>query len=869
MKNKKNIDLTVFEKGSAWLGTDFHLHTQSDSEFKYNEDQSWFTSKYIEALNKTGIKIGVITNHNKFNLDEFKELHKNALKEEIWLLPGIELSLKDGSKGIHALIVFDQSWIESKDFINSFLDQAFTGQANYDKPPYPNCKFDLQEACNKLDEFNKDYFVILAHVDAPNGFFNELSGRNLEAFVKTEVFRKKVLALQKATSRDNLSKLKGIIGEENIPALVDGSDPKNLDQIGNQGSSCYTKIGDFNFEALMYALKNYHERVTGKKPDLHHSHIESITYEGGLLDGVHLNLSAHLNTLIGIRGSGKSSIVETLRYALNIPVGARPADDNYKSELVRYVLGSGGKVIVHLRDKHQKEYRVERIYNQRAEVFDDDRLLTNITADAFLHKPLHFGQKDLSNRREGFEEELVNKLLGNKLNDVRERIILKHRQIETTVRELNQLSELKDKKEQFESDKANKSAQLKIFQEHGLEKKLDKQVQFNKDSTVLKEVRVYLRDAISELTEARKQFEQGIHQWDEYKSQYNSDLIQKLLKNLVNIKGKLNVIEKTETEIINEIESITAINEEFESRSNGLKEEFAKIQREASMPNLRAEDFVNLKKSLNLIELRLKELEKSLKKQKKLQDSLIKELSELNKLYHEEYSIINKEVEAINEHQTSLKVVVNFKRNRAAFKNFIDEYVKGSGLYKRDIESLVENFQDGIEIFLNLDDVKNKLSEAKFYAFKKVIDQNLSELLTYQVPNEFVIKYHGKELKDHSLGQRASALILFILSQKEHDVIIIDQPEDDLDNQTIYQEVIKTIQKVKPETQFIFATHNPNIPVLGDAEQVQAFEFTGSEIRSYSGSIDKKTMQDRIINIMEGGREAFKKRKEIYDLWTH
>lgn len=77
----------------------------------------------------------------------------------------------------------------------------------------------------------------------------------------------------------------------------------------------------------------------------------------------------------------------------------------------------------------------------------------------------------------------------------------------------------------------------------------------------------------------------------------------------------------------------------------------------------------------------------------------------------------------------------------------------------------------------------------------------------------------------------ASALILFVLSQRENDVIIIDQPEDDLDNQTIYEDVIKLVRKLKPRTQFIFATHNPNIPVLGDAEQVVARSYTDDAIQ--------------------------------------
>ena len=119
----------------------------------------------------------------------------------------------------------------------------------------------------------------------------------------------------------------------------------------------------------------------------------------------------------------------------------------------------------------------------------------------------------------------------------------------------------------------------------------------------------------------------------------------------------------------------------------------------------------------------------------------------------------------------------------------------------------------------------------------------------------------------HSIGQRASALVLFILSQKDNNLIIIDQPEDDLDNQVIYHEIITKIKERKPDVQFIFATHNANIPVLGDSEQVIAVDFDEVQILPESGSIDNKIIQKRIVDIMEGGEEAFNKRTQIYSLW--
>lgn len=133
------------------------------------------------------------------------------------------------------------------------------------------------------------------------------------------------------------------------------------------------------------------------------------------------------------------------------------------------------------------------------------------------------------------------------------------------------------------------------------------------------------------------------------------------------------------------------------------------------------------------------------------------------------------------------------------------------------------------------------------------------------MPNTYEINYHGRPLRSHSLGQRASAMMLFLLSQQEHDLVLIDQSEDDLDSQTVYEEVVKRIRDIKSGRQFIFATHNANFPVLGDSELVSAFSSTDDKIAVLSASIDVADCQTRIIRIMEGGPEAFARRKTIYE----
>jgi len=125
---QQHVDL--FTYGSTWLRVDFHLHTKADKEFKYFGEDNSFVADYVSGLKSSGIRLGVIANHNKFDRNEFKALQKKACKEEIFLLPGVELSVNDGSNGVHILIVFSDQWLENgNDYISPFITSMFPGNS--------------------------------------------------------------------------------------------------------------------------------------------------------------------------------------------------------------------------------------------------------------------------------------------------------------------------------------------------------------------------------------------------------------------------------------------------------------------------------------------------------------------------------------------------------------------------------------------------------------------------------------------------------------------------------------------------------------------------------------------------------------------
>ena len=111
-----------------------------------------------------------------------------------------------------------------------------------------------------------------------------------------------------------------------------------------------------------------------------------------------------------------------------------------------------------------------------------------------------------------------------------------------------------------------------------------------------------------------------------------------------------------------------------------------------------------------------------------------------------------------------------------------------------------------------------------------------------------------------SAGQRSAAMLAFLLAHGD-EPLVLDQPEDDLDNHLIYDLVVRQIRENKLRRQIIVVTHNPNIVVNGDAEMLHALDFRGGQcVVAELGSLQDHDMREEICRVMEGGREAFERR---------
>jgi chromosome segregation protein len=875
----------LFEAGSRWVRSDLHLHTRADHQFQNLPEGVHFDEAYAARLKEEHISLGLITNHNKFDLDEFKRLRKVSRKNETLLLPGVELGVQGGSGGIHILICFEpEAWIDNKennDFINSFLNTAFEQIPNRESED-TNCQWTLSQVLQKLNEHRKngrDSFAIMAHVDDRKGLLKELRAGIESHF--NDLFKESVLGFQKVRSKDSWHSLKSWTGDDDWkPAKVEGSDCKSLDtvgvahRVGDTDKECWIKLGALSYESLKLALLMKNQRVADTAPICQSAYVRSMTLEGKLIQKKQIFLSSDMTNLIGIRGSGKSSLVECLRYALDLRLTELTDVAGYKESLVERTLGSGGKITLEIVDSHGDTYVVERVLRESPKVSRNGEYIPNLKpSSSSLINARYFGQKDLVLfSEENFAGELLKRF--TVYDNAQEGPLFECRnQIEQLILQLQHGRTQLAQKEDIEAQLAEAKEVLKKFAEFNLGEKLEQQIALEKDLKHGTELVDNQEETIQSLTSWLDEEQSFWSGWMDYDSASKDKRFVQLNDSLKQFAKELGgvqpVLQKLQAAHKISVDQRNVLKEHYESQ----KESFAKIRRNLKLPReLSPDSFISISKKKSALEAKLKEIDSLQKKRETMLELLRRDLKALQDLWHAEFQAKQVEVDRLNACESSLQISLEFKGDKASFLVNLRDWTQG--LQSKTLEKVVEHFADGIELYHDLSSKADQvtalgLNSDQISKLKEGIKANLVRVLNYKPEDSAKLEYKGQPLHKHSLGQRATALMMFLLSQNEYDLLIVDQPEDDLDNQTLYTEVIERLLQLKGKKQIVFATHSPNIPVLGDAEQILRCRYSPQAIDIHAGTIDSQTMQAEIIDVMEGGDDAFRKRKQIYESWKH
>lgn len=200
----------------------------------------------------------------------------------------------------------------------------------------------------------------------------------------------------------------------------------------------------------------------------------------------------------------------------------------------------------------------------------------------------------------------------------------------------------------------------------------------------------------------------------------------------------------------------------------------------------------------------------------------------------------------------------------------------------------VDDWQDETKVFSMLADITSHLDQDKRGGEAEVQRRDIFKQMKQQrepvsfydylfgldyLQTKYDLMVDGKDLSQLSPGERGGLLLIFYLMLDRKDIpLVIDQPEDNLDNKSVYEILVRFIKKAKKRRQIIMATHNPNLAVVADAEQiihVSIDKKNKNEFSFYSGSIENLEINKRVVDILEGTLPAFDNRRLKYRKKAH
>jgi hypothetical protein len=232
--------------------------------------------------------------------------------------------------------------------------------------------------------------------------------------------------------------------------------------------------------------------------------------------------------------------------------------------------------------------------------------------------------------------------------------------------------------------------------------------------------------------------------------------------------------------------------------------------------------------------------------------------------------------ERLNQHLAPMiRVRVEQFGNMDEYRNLLTQSMKGSGLrYAAIVDRAVERVPPAeLASLIQREDragLERELDVDGDRATRVIIQlkdkPEVFAIETVELHDRPILELKdGPDYKDSaslSTGQKCTTILPILLMESERP-LLIDQPEDNLDNAFVFETIVQSIGEVRGRRQLIFVTHNPNIPVLGDAARVFALRSTGrSASVARAGSVDD--VASEIMTILEGGREAFEARRKRY-----
>ena len=675
-------------------------------------------------------------------------------------------------------------------------------------------------------------------------------------------------------------------------ALINAKDVAKPDDLHDPRASTFIKMTRPCFASFLMAFKDPESRVrlSDDLQEHFYSQIDSISIEGGYFDGLSAKVSGHLNAVIGGRGTGKSTLLECLRYAMDVPHKSEDAI-RQGDQIVRENLGkAGGRVVLQLRSaaNHMKPYTVIRRYGEPPRVIDEQGNESRLHPGRDLLPGIEvYGQNEIHElaRSPGALTRVLDRFLPESAEQ-QVRLDSALRKLRENSERLAKAQEQKDEIERHIAQLPKLEEQVRQFKEQGLEEKLKQVPLLEKE----RQLGPRILEEVKRTRDGQRQFDESLPDLVFLSDKAleilpHAELLQRgraLLETLsATLRQKLGEIDKAIGETETSLGGLVAeLTQALANAETELEAEFAEL------PAVAGKDGKEIGRAYQRL---LREIEQVRPSQTRLKtvDALVKELEQGRRNLLGEISDVRsartaakqKAVKSLNKRLAGkLRISIVPDGLHQPLREFL-QGLPGVGEKKTEwvddaqdltVMGLVVAIREGKDALLGkqwgltsgVAETLTRMTAAQVYGLE-AID------LEDRVGLELNVSHTGDQyraLDRLSTGQQCTA-ILHLLLLDNPDPLVMDQPEDNLDNAFIAERIVQELRAAKTERQFLFATHNANIPVFGDAEWIgvcSASEDRAEMPVNAQGSIDIPAIRDQVANILEGGKEAFMQRKEKY-----
>lgn len=873
--------------GSNWSKWDLHIHS--------NASDGKGTPKEIveKAVEKELSVIAVTDHHTVKNLDEVKKLGK---ENNVTVISGVEFRTEYGARSVHMIGLFpdkygdttlDQKTLEQLVLTPLGLSEAHIQMKGREEKPsakdaeaFKIGMFKLQVDFKKAADLIHEYGgIVSVHAGDKVNSIEEMkhdgtAKKNVKdvvdslGTVKDELMKSYIDICELGGKGDKNSRF--YLKEYAKPSIV-ASDAHELNDVGR----LFTWIkADKNFSGLKQIVyePNERARVQETMPETKSAYqvIESLEINHKDFGNQSIPFNANMNAIIGGRSSGKSILLGSIAKMANYTGSVKNNNDKYDKYIEEVIscmklkwkdeaddrnrkveffpqsyingLASDSNEIIQLieeilKGNHEKKAKFD-IYNGQV-----SKNSVDISNEIENYFKLSYKISDLKKDMESTGDAVgINHEISRLLEDLEK--LKKASSSSMTSKDEESYITLKQEKEDITlqiKDMKETELQLEILEKEAITKSVESNmIGFPND---LKE---YLVNAFKVLEE------EFMQKWS----------------GAIQIK-----IEELKNAISNREERIAAIMiaEDYCKGEQYYKENIIYTELNAKLEAEKAR-FSKIEK----LEKETKELQEELKKSKE-------KIIEMQKIY---FSLGEDICENVLLEKEDVKILPKTKFEEVRFRNILENSFNRRG---QAVSKLLAYEYENIESFEKiLDSIFEGLVTGK-YTLKN--GKELKSVLLEVMSNNYCkiwydVEYQGDTLSSMSEGKKAFIVLRILLDFNENVCpILIDQPEDDLDNRSIYADLVAYIKSKKKERQIFVVTHNPNVAVGADSEEVivanqhgvQNENQDGVKFEYLTGSLENSKkfekgspiligqgIREHVCDILEGGDVAFKKRESKY-----